>query len=69
MPQPALFVAGSRDGVIATAFGRASLEAMPSAVPNLRRTLLIEGAGHWIQQERPERVNAALVEFLRGLPG
>ena len=69
VPQPALFVAGSRDGVIATAFGRASLEAMPSAVPNLRRTLLIEGAGHWIQQERPEQVNAALVEFLRGLPG
>jgi pimeloyl-ACP methyl ester carboxylesterase len=26
--------------------------------------VMIEGAGHWIQQERPERVNAALLEFL-----
>lgn len=69
VPQPALFVAGSRDAVIGTAAGRASLEAMPSVVPNLRRTLLIEGGGHWIQQERPDEVNAALIEFLRGLPG
>ncbi len=25
---------------------------------------LIPGAGHWIQQERPEEVNALLIEFL-----
>jgi pimeloyl-ACP methyl ester carboxylesterase len=67
--QPALFIAGSRDAIINTPGGRASLAAMPSVVPNLRRTLLIEGAGHYIQQERPEQVNAALVEFLRTLPG
>jgi len=36
-------------------------------VPNLKRALLIEGAGHWIQQERPDEVNAALLEFLKGL--
>lgn len=61
--QPALYIAGSRDSVINTAAGRASFEAMPSLVPNLRK-LLIEGAGHWIQQERPEQVNAAVIEFL-----
>jgi pimeloyl-ACP methyl ester carboxylesterase len=26
---------------------------------------LVEGAGHWVQQEQPERVIALLVEFLR----
>ncbi|MFD7843705.1 hypothetical protein ACFV4K_12330 [Nocardia sp. NPDC059764] len=26
-----------------------------------------EGAGHWIQQQRPEEVDAALLEFARGL--
>ena len=28
------------------------------------RQVLIDGAGHWIQQERPAEVNAALLEFL-----
>lgn len=63
---PALFVAGTRDPVIAGS-GRRALEQLPQSVPGLRRTLLIEGAGHWIQQERPAEVNAALLEFLRGL--
>jgi len=26
--------------------------------------VLIEGAGHWVQQERPAEVNAALLGFL-----
>jgi pimeloyl-ACP methyl ester carboxylesterase len=26
---------------------------------------LIEGAGHWVQQEQPEQVSAALLQFLR----
>lgn len=65
---PALFVAGTRDAVIRAPLGRAALDAMPGWVPNLRRTVLIEGAGHWIQQERPAEVTAALLEFLQGLP-
>ena len=26
---------------------------------------LIDGAGHWVQQEQPEQVAALLLEFLR----
>jgi pimeloyl-ACP methyl ester carboxylesterase len=26
------------------------------------------GAGHWVQQEAPDPVDAAVIEFLRGLP-
>lgn len=63
---PALFIAGSRDPVIAF-FGGRQVEQLAQSVPGLRRKLLIEGAGHWIQQERPAEVNAALIEFLRGL--
>ncbi len=69
MRQPALFVAGARDPVILAPFGHQALEAMPARVPGLRRTVLIEGAGHWIQQERPQEVNAALLDFLAGLGG
>jgi len=63
---PALFIAGARDAVI-TGFGRGALAKLPESLPGLRRTLILDGAGHWIQQERADEVNAALLEFLRGL--
>jgi pimeloyl-ACP methyl ester carboxylesterase len=28
---------------------------------------MIEGAGHWLQQERPDRINEVLLDFLAGL--
>ena len=40
-------------------------KGMETWVPNLQRTVLIEGSGHWTQQEKPAEVNAALLEFLR----
>ncbi|MEN3384488.1 MAG: hypothetical protein V7608_4532, partial [Hyphomicrobiales bacterium] len=63
--QPALFIAGSNDAVITGSLGARALEDMESVVPALRRKLLIAGAGHWIQQERPAEVNAALIDFAR----
>ncbi len=61
---PALFIAGTRDGVIASAVGRKHLEQLGESVPNLRDKVLIGGGGHWIQQERPAEVSAALLRFL-----
>ena len=61
---PALFIAGTRDGVIASKMGRKHLEQMGEYVPQLRDKVLIDGGGHWIQQERPAEVNAALLRFL-----
>jgi pimeloyl-ACP methyl ester carboxylesterase len=66
--QPALFIAGSVDPIIALGSGASALQALPVAVPGLTRTLLIDGAGHFIQQERPQIVNEALVDFLGSLP-
>jgi pimeloyl-ACP methyl ester carboxylesterase len=28
------------------------------------RQVMLDGAGHWIQQERPEEINAELLAFL-----
>ena len=28
-------------------------------------TYLVEGAGHWVQQEQPEQVNKLLIQFLQ----
>lgn len=61
---PALFIAGTRDAVITSPIGRGAVETMAQHVPNLRRAVMIEGGGHWIQQERPAEVNAALLAFL-----
>ena len=60
---PCLFIAGTADPVLAfTRVDRAS-----EAISGPYHQLMIEGAGHWLQQERPEEVNAALLEFLNGL--
>jgi pimeloyl-ACP methyl ester carboxylesterase len=63
--QPALFIAGSRDAVITGSMGQRALDELDNVVPNLKRKVLIDGAGHWIQQERPNEVNTALIGFLR----
>jgi pimeloyl-ACP methyl ester carboxylesterase len=63
--QPSLFIAGTRDGVITGPIGKRALERMPSMLPNLKGTVLLDGAGHWVQQERAEEVNAALIKFLK----
>jgi pimeloyl-ACP methyl ester carboxylesterase len=39
-------------------------EAMTGSVTDLREVVIVEGAGHWVQQERPDEVDAALLGFL-----
>jgi pimeloyl-ACP methyl ester carboxylesterase len=65
--QPALFIGGTRDPA-STLFGRVAdpIEAMRTFVPSVRGTLL-EGCGHWTQQERPGDVNRLLLEWLAGI--
>ena len=57
---------GSRDGVITGLIGAKQVKEMERVLPNLRQKLILDGAGHWIQQERPDEVNAALIAFLKG---
>ncbi len=58
--QPALFLTGELD--LVRNFMPA--EAMTGWVTDLRREVIVPGAGHWVQQQAPEAVNAALLEFL-----
>jgi pimeloyl-ACP methyl ester carboxylesterase len=64
--QPSLFIAGSNDSVITGLIGAKRVADMERVLPNLRQKLIIHGAGHWIQQERADEVNAALIAFLKG---
>jgi pimeloyl-ACP methyl ester carboxylesterase len=63
--QPALFIAGEFDAVVA--MNRKAFNTMEMTMPRLGKKVLLPGAGHWIQQERPTEVNRLLIEFLTGL--
>ncbi|OBH24253.1 epoxide hydrolase [Mycobacterium sp. E342] len=60
---PALFIGGTADPVLT--FTRADRAAQLITGPY--RQVMIDDAGHWLQQERPDEVNAALLDFLNGL--
>ncbi len=65
--QPSLFIAGERDNVLRFPASKAQIEAYPRTLPGLRGSHILPGAGHWIQRERVDAVNALLLTFLRGL--
>jgi pimeloyl-ACP methyl ester carboxylesterase len=65
MLQPTLFIAGDRDPVIE--FTRGAYENLAVNIPNLKKSVLLPGVGHWTQQERPKEVNRLLIEFLQAL--
>jgi pimeloyl-ACP methyl ester carboxylesterase len=64
---PALYVAGDRDIVVAFRGFERAIANLPAVVPQLRKSIILPGCGHWTQQERPAEVNAAMIEFLRSL--
>ncbi|MBW2180108.1 MAG: alpha/beta hydrolase [Deltaproteobacteria bacterium] len=61
--QPSLFIAGQEDSVVAM-MGPA-IDNQEKTMPNLRKKVLIPGAGHWVQQERPKEVNDLMIQFLK----
>jgi len=61
--QPAMFLAGERDPVLN--WRRDAYAAHSENLPGLVSSTLLPGIGHWIQQEAPEAVTAALLDFLR----
>jgi pimeloyl-ACP methyl ester carboxylesterase len=64
---PAQYIAGKSDW---------GTYQMPGAIDRMRSSActkfagvhLLDGAGHWVQQEQPERVSQLLVQFLRDRP-
>lgn len=60
---PSLFIAGSADPVL----GFSPRDRYAEVVSGDYREVMIDGAGHWVQQERPAEVNEALLGFLDGV--
>jgi pimeloyl-ACP methyl ester carboxylesterase len=60
---PSIFIAGNRDWGFAQVPG--SIDKMQkSACTRMLGCYLIDGAGHWVQQEQAERVGEILIDFL-----
>jgi epoxide hydrolase A/B len=59
---PTGFITGSVDPVNFMMPGAA--EEMAQVLPDFRGATFVDGAGHWVQQERPRETNAALLAFL-----
>lgn len=65
--QPALFIGGSKDPAFNLAGRGDPMAIMKKEVPDLRVADVLEGCGHWTQQERPDEVNARLIPWLKSL--
>ena len=62
---PSCFIAGASDWGVYQKPG--DFEAMQeTACTRMVGCHLVDGAGHWVQQEQPERVSELLLRFLRG---
>ncbi|MGI5200336.1 alpha/beta fold hydrolase [Spirillospora sp. CA-108201] len=63
IPQPSLYITGSHDP-----FGKhANAGKLAAVLTDLRGHIVLDGAGHWIQQERPDEVTDALLRFFAAL--
>lgn len=62
---PAAFLVGDRDPGLCIPGMPEIISSMPRLVPNLETTLVVPGSGHWLQQERPVEVNAAILRLAR----
>lgn len=62
LPQPSLFIGGALDA--STTWMADAINAYPTTLPGLLSSHLLDGCGHWLQQERPEEVNHLLTSWL-----
>ncbi|MGB8942351.1 MAG: alpha/beta hydrolase [Streptomyces sp.] len=63
--QPSLFIGGDQDA--STTWLADAIKAYPETLPGLASSHILEGCGHWVQQERAYEVNRLLVEWLKAV--
>ena len=63
--QPALYLYGEHDMVAGNT--AEAIAGMQASLPDLRKCVKYQGAGHWLQQERAEEVNNELLAFFATL--
>ncbi|WP_445398357.1 alpha/beta fold hydrolase [Streptomyces sp. LE64] len=66
LTQPSLFIGGALDA--STTWLADAIDAYPATLPGLIASHVLDGCGHWVQQERPTEVNRLLIDWLAALP-
>ncbi|MEW1684549.1 alpha/beta hydrolase [Streptomyces sp. T12] len=66
LTQPSLFIGGGLDA--STTWMADAIAAFPLTLPGLVSSHILDGCGHWLQQERPEETNRLLTDWLAALP-
>ncbi|MEZ5658616.1 MAG: alpha/beta hydrolase [Burkholderiaceae bacterium] len=61
--QPSLYMVGDRD-LVMPMYPAGPIESMRPYMTDLRTAQVLEGCGHWIQQERADAVNQGLLDWL-----
>jgi pimeloyl-ACP methyl ester carboxylesterase len=64
--QPSLFIGGALDASLAWLAD--AVTAYPETLPGLLGSHILDGCGHFVQQERPEETNRILLDWLTALP-
>uniref|UniRef100_UPI00355A7D2D alpha/beta fold hydrolase n=1 Tax=Hyphomonas atlantica TaxID=1280948 RepID=UPI00355A7D2D len=64
--QPSLYIGGTEDLVLKM-FPGDMIAAMKESLADLRGAELLDGCGHWTQQERPVEVSDRLLSWLAKL--
>ncbi|MFF7371720.1 alpha/beta fold hydrolase [Streptomyces tricolor] len=64
--QPSLFIGGARDASLAWLAD--AVKACPETLPGLGGSHVLDGCGHFVQQERPDETNRILIDWLASLP-
>ncbi|MFF7721495.1 alpha/beta fold hydrolase [Streptomyces luteogriseus] len=64
--RPSLFIGGGLDA--STTWMADAIKAYPTTLPGLVSSHILDGCGHWIQQERPAEINRLLTDWLASLP-
>lgn len=65
--QPSLFIGGALDA--STTWLADAIKAYPTTLPGLVSSHVLDGCGHWIQQERRDEVNQLLINWLASVTG
>ena len=65
--QPSMFIGGKSDWGVYQ--GPGALERMQNTCTQMLGMHLVDGAGHWVQQERPDQVSRLILRFLDDVQG
>ncbi|KOV74055.1 MULTISPECIES: alpha/beta fold hydrolase [unclassified Streptomyces] len=67
LPMPAMLLLGEHDVVLDMPGVQEALPVLSKLHANFREPVIVQGSGHWVQQEKPDFVTGQILDFLRSI--